>query len=200
MSRVLVLTFLLLASPAMAGDVELMLSLGLATGGEIKVFPQNVKANLDIEPTVGLTVNYVLSPEKVLEFIWDHQEADFHVSGVLPEGTTFGVDLDYLHFGGAYRPRRQKGPRPFVGMSLGFTRISAEPSGFGSDTSLSASLSGGATFEVSERVGIRVLGRLWMTFNGGSLAGTCGGQGCTVALSTGGLYQLEGAVGVVYRF
>ena len=59
---------------------------------------------------------------------------------------------------------------------------------------------GGAKFVLSPRIGLRLEGRGYLTFTNMTLSGICGGVGCSVSFSGGGILQFEMLSGVTFSF
>ena len=87
----------------------------------------------------------------------------------------FGIDVNALHFGAAYRPLPKSGKsrkaHPFVATTIGLSVYDAEPAGFGSGTVFSLALSGGWTIPASDHIGFRFTGRAWLVFQDYAFAG-----------------------------
>lgn len=193
---------LLLAGPPVAAEVEVGPFIGLRSGGEATVgggvLNQAPDFDFDDSASYGLVADYRLGADTWLTFLWSHQETEFGTSGLLPGA--FGIDVDYLHAGGVYRPHRDGKTSPFVMVSAGVTLFSAEPSGFGSEAGVSMAAGGGAKIRIGDRVGLRLEARGYATFHDAIFDGICGGTGCSFALSSDGLFQVEGLMGLAIAF
>jgi hypothetical protein len=183
--------------PALAG-VEFTPTLGIRAGGSTETdFGDDT-----IDPSVsyGLTLDVPLAPEKWIAVMWSHQRSEFDSGGLLGSDSSFELDIDYLHAGGVYRPGPNKKAQGFVMVGAGLTWIRPQPSGFGDEFGLSGVLGGGAKFVISPRIGLRLEGRGYLTFTEMKVSGTCGGFGCSVRFSGGGILQFDALFGVTFSF
>ena len=193
----LALAFALAASTAAAREMEIVPSAGFRWGGQVEG-----GGSADLEPGValGLSWGWRVRPDAWLEVLWSHEESEFTLPPFTAPGGTFGLDVDYLHFGSTYEPGSPNGgAQPFVGASAGLTRLAAEEPGFGHEEGFSLAAFGGATFPLGPRTGLRLAARGWFTFVDASFAGTCGGTACSFALSGDGAAQADVTLGFVFR-
>jgi hypothetical protein len=113
------------------------------------------------------------------------------------------LDVDYLHFGGAYRFTGVS-VRPFVTATAGAAHISPRLPGFGAETFLSGSIGGGVQLRADKPVGVRLEGRLFATFLGHDTDIFChtgsGTDVCAIAVASSPLLQWEVGAGIVFRF
>jgi hypothetical protein len=190
---------LLAAGAAVGGataraGVEIAASGGLRLGGEVASV--RVETNpVEASAAFGLTLDVPLAPDKFIAVTWSRQSTDAELRTLFAEPTTFDLNIDYLHAGGVYRPRREGRSEPFVMLTLGLTRVDPTRPGFDEGWGISGAVGGGARFPLSERWGLRVEGRGWFTFSEASLSGVCGGIGCSVSFGGSGGAQFEGLVG-----
>lgn len=191
------LVLLACASPVSA-EVELTPALGLRVAGAIDPVGA-ADTTLDLSPAYGVTLDLTLRPEKYFTLLWSRQSSEFDAVGLLPDRDTFELDVDYLHVGGAYRPRRSKKLKPFVMATLGLTWVQPEPSSFGSEIGFSMLAGGGFIRELGPRTALRLDLRGFFNITGVTLSGTCGGVGCSVRFSGGGGLQFETLFGVSFR-
>jgi hypothetical protein len=126
---------------------------------------------------------------------------DDFVSG---EHTNYDMAIDYFQLGGV--KELKKGPVvPFGMASLGVTWFNMQTYGVSDHVSFSAALGGGLKFFFSDRIGIRLQGRLLMPmyFSGGGLFVGIGSGGSStgVSVSTGFLtVQGDFSGGLIFRF
>jgi len=126
---------------------------------------------------------------------------DDFISG---ETTNYDMAIDYFQLGGVRE--LTKGPVvPFGMASLGLTWFNMTTHGVSDHVSFSAALGGGVKFFFSDRIGIRLQGRLLlpMYFSGGGLFVGIGSGGAStgVGVSTGVLtVQGDFSGGLIVRF
>jgi hypothetical protein len=113
------------------------------------------------------------------------------------------LDVEYLHFGGAYR-FSGSAIKPFVTATAGAAHFSPRLPGFGGETFLSGSIGGGVQLRADKPVGVRLEGRLFATFLGHDTDIFCHASGvmdtCAIAVSSSPLLQWEMGAGIVFRF
>jgi len=194
---VLVIPAIVAASAALA-EVELTPTLGIRFGGSI----ESDFSDDTIDPALsfGLTLDLPLAPEKWIAVLWSHQRAEFTATGLFQDEDSFELDIDYIHAGGVYRPNPSKKTQPFVMVTAGLTWVRPEPGGFSDGLGLSGMVGGGAKFVLSPRIGLRFEGRGYLTFTDVTVSGICGGVGCSVRFSSGGIFQFEALGGVTFSF
>ena len=191
---------LLLAATAFAsaGDFRIAPFAGLVAGGGVEYLETGVSSNLGSAPVFGLIVDFGLGPERWIEVLWSHQEAEFSSDLIPGESGPIGVNIDHLHLGGMYQPGTNK-TRPFAVASAGLTLVNPAESGQDATVGFSFALGGGADFVLSQRISLRLEGRGWFTFAGGTFYGACGG-GCSIGFSGGGTFQIQGIAALVVNF
>jgi len=185
------------APTAWAGDFSLLA--GYRVGGS---FETGTGTSLDIDESgsFALAVDVDYLPDKDLELFWSHQESALYAE---PNDKLFDLDTDYLHVGGTvryYHPFLI----PYVAGGLGATHFNPGSSAYRSETRFSISLAGGVKYFPTERFGVRLEGRGYLTWfpDSGSLFCTSGsgGTSCQIYLEGDALFQFEGLAGVVWRF
>jgi len=187
-----------LAAPAAVAEVELTPTVGIRFGGSVETDRND--DTIDPSASFGLTLDLPLAPEKWISVLWSHQRGEFTASGLLQNEDPFELDIDYIHAGGVYRPNPGKKSQPFVMVTAGATWVRPQPAGFSDELGLSAMVGGGAKLAFSPRIGLRLEGRGYLTFTNVTINGTCGGVGCTVRFSSGGIFQFEMLGGVTFSF
>jgi len=178
---------------------EIVPTVGVAAGGDVRAVPVAGGERLDAGFVWGLAVARALRRDTAVEAFFLHHETGFDSTGAAPGGGTFGLSADSVQVGGVYRPATKRRARPFVSASLGVTRYEAEPGGFDSADRIAMALGGGWTVPVSGRTGLRFTLRGWLAFEDVALAGTCGAGDCSVVLASDGALRLEATLGLVLR-
>jgi opacity protein-like surface antigen len=142
-------------------------------------------SELDMEnnPVYGLAIGMEVH-EGLLEIMWTHQDSEIRAVPVRggPPAEQFNVNTDQVHFNGLYFPPQVDGAtlHPYVMAGLGFTNFA--PTGdFHSESRFSWALGGGAQFEFTTRLGLRLEGK-WNP----ALTSSSGGVFCNS--STGRCY------------
>ena len=116
--------------------------------------------------TYGLTVEYPVHPNLNVEFLWSHQDSNLRADfrGATPEGINeefADLTVDTLQIGGLWQSGRSGDrTRWYFDLLLGASILNPS-STFDTLTRFSMSLGGGAKFQFSDNVGLR-LGVRWM--------------------------------------
>ena len=200
MARIVALLLILTAASVVptSAEVELTPTLGFRAGGSVET--DSGDSTIDPSLSYGLTLDLPLAPEKWISVMYSHQRSEFDAGGLLGSNEPFGLDIDYLLFGGVYRPGVNKTTQGFVMVGAGLTWIRPQPSGFSDEFGLSGVIGGGAKIVLSPKIAFRLEARGYLTFTQMTLSGVCGGVGCKVHWSSGGVMQFEGLGGVTFSF
>jgi hypothetical protein len=164
-----------------ATEVELGLITGLQQTGSVGTN----QGTLDLAAgfLYGLSVGWRVRPDGIVEIAWSRQDSE--ATGNLTSGPQeFDVTIDTLEFGGLWetRPGRM---RPFLGMTLGGTRLAGPGQDYGEAWNFSGSISGGIRYFLSDHALLRLEGRGSgiLLSGGGALACGFPPGGCQVAVT-----------------
>lgn len=153
-----------------------------------------------IKPEETTTIGFILgvdkNPTTQYEFLFSSQDTRLTISTLTP--TTFGLTIDYYHFGGTtvYKSGRL---RPFVSGGLGVTHLNPDGN-LSSETRFSLSLGGGIKVPLSHQVDLRFEGRGFGTVVNSNSSILCSNGGCSAGFA-GSLYlQFEAFMGVSIAF
>jgi len=163
---------------------------GWQFGGTISTF----EGNFSIKDALAITgvVDINLRPGAQLEMMYDWQGTQINFGGT----KLFDADLHYFQIGGLGYVDRGK-VEPFGVATLGLTYINPKDSQFSGTTRFSFTLGGGAKIFPTERIGLRLEGRLLMTVIEGAVGLGCGGGGCGGSLWGWGLAQGVVSAGLI---
>jgi len=178
---------------------ELTPFLGFRFGGSVESLSSGESFNVSESASYGLVFDYPLSRETTVEFLWSLQDTE--VDGSRADGSgpsRFPLDIHYFHVGATYSPGEPRKKRGFVVITVGATHFNPEEGGFGSETRFSVAAGGGVKLKLSERLGLRIEGRGYLTFVNGSSAVFCtgGGAGGGCAFSFAGDAFVQGEIDV----
>jgi len=187
-------------SSARAGDkFQLTPFLGFQFGGGVEDLSDGTDFDVDPSASYGLVFDKRLEKNKeaTLEFVWNRQDTRIDVES---QAGRFPLTIDYLHLGATYSPSGSDG---FVVVTAGATYF--DPGGgYGSETKFSVAAGGGIRKMFNDRLGLRVEGRAYLTFAGGSSSIFCSGGGgggnCLFAFSGDVVVQTEIDVGMIVAF
>lgn len=163
----LFLSALLIAasSTALAADarIELTPMLGYRFNGEIVAENTNfLTRDLEVEASAvySLSMAVPLVNSLAFELFYGAQQTDLiSDGGLFADDYVFGeIDVDYWHAGLQWRWERGD-IQPYVGLGLGIAQLSLDAPGARDEDVFSTSFSGGVTFELTPRLGLRLDGR-----------------------------------------
>lgn len=143
----------------------------------------NIKNNDNFGIAVDIELPY--GGGKQLELLWAMHNSRLDLKRY-PSGikeTLFDIVTHYFHVGGVYGVR-QGNIMPFGSFTLGATLFHPKDKDFSDEWRFSATLGLGAKIYLSERVGLRLQGRLMMPFQWGGGGLWCGTGGCSVGVGT----------------
>jgi opacity protein-like surface antigen len=210
LSRLASLAFLaLLIAPMMAAAAEPRIQITpfvgyrlegeFDIGGEFDFFNPFDDLTVDESESVGLVVDFAVSRNFMIELIFSQQESELQLEGPLfgPDEKLFDLDVNYYHVGFIYRWMPGQ-VHPFLGASVGLTRLEASGIDGGDLDRPSFSLGGGATVFVTKNIGFRFEGRAFWTFIDDDVQDLCD-FGCRRDDSVF-LIQPEVRTGIVFAF
>jgi len=197
----LALGLLLLLIPA-AARAELGIEItpfgGLRLGGSFRESATGESLRIDESAAFGLVLGLQDTPSTQYELLYSFQGTN--LTGSETPGISLpGLDVHYLHLGGTYETS-QEGVRPFVSAGVGLTHLVAD--GGDSSTDFSFSLGGGVKVPLSDRVGLRLEGRGYLTIFTNSAEVFCvagGGAACAFSVEGDALGQVELLAGIYFR-
>ena len=173
------------------GKFELTPFGGYMFGGKMRFYEGDLKINDNAN--YGLVLDVEVAPDTKLELFWSQMSTTAQFKGYYGYDflTTdpFDVNVGYIQIG-SVRELNYDNIRPFGAFTLGTTYFI--PSGntgtvnYQDTWKFSVSLGGGAKIWLSDRVGIRLQGRLMLPMFWGGVGFTVGtgGSGFTVGAST----------------
>jgi hypothetical protein len=129
-------------------------------------------------------------------------QVDKYSYGVVVESETFQTIVEYYQIGGVnVMDIPGSKVKPFGALTLGAARFNPKGSTRGDEWFFAGTLGAGAKIMASERIGIRLQGRLLLPFQFGSAGLWCGtGSGCSVGVgSTSVFLQGDFTAGLIIR-
>lgn len=186
-----VLAFLVPADTIAQGKIELTPFGGFMFGGKMRFYEGDFK--IQDNANYGLVMDVELAKDTKLELMWAHMNTTGQFNGKYGYDflTTdpFNLGVGYIQIG-SVREINYDNIRPFGAFTLGTTYFL--PSGNSSSVQyddtwkFSVTLGGGAKIWLTDRVGIRLQGRLMlpMFWGGAGFTVGTGGAGFTVGAST----------------
>ena len=191
-----------LAQTTEGPGVDLTIFGGTGFGGEF-VTDSDIEIPIKDGSTFGVIIDFEYDDETQWEIFLLEQDAASDTSDLPGFGPTVDTDIISLQGGGTYLTGGDK-VRPFVAGTLGLTHVDPRGVNTNSDTFWSLSVGGGVQIALSERVGVRVEGRvLGMLVDSDSLiyCGTgSGGSQCLFKLQGRIVTQSHAFAGITFRF
>ncbi len=206
------LALVALAPVATAQDrgVEITPTVGYRFGGTVSSFDNAIIDSVKVPDTVsfGITGEWPVHPNLNLEVLWSHQDTSLEATfkGTAPAGVNpefSHLNIDTVQVGGLWQSgRRGDKVRGYFDLLVGMSILTPAPE-YESLTRFSMTLGGGAKFQISDKIGIR-LGLRWMPVylnSEGTGTGWCDPYwGCYEYYDSNYLYQTDAHVGLILKF
>jgi hypothetical protein len=149
------------------------------------------KADIKNSDDYGVAVNFPLPMREGVELELLFLRADTRVEvleydyGVVIDRQIFDLSFEYYQVGGMQTFRMpEKNIVAFGGLTLGASRYNPKNANRGDEWFFSATAGLGVKIYPSERIGLRLQGRLLLPFQWGSGGLWCGTGGCSVGVGT----------------
>lgn len=190
---------LLAGTTPLVAEVELTPLVGFQLGGGF----ETREGDLIVDPAanLGLVASVRTRHDGLVELLYSRQSTTLELEGVLGSGDLFDLTVEYYHFGGLWEIETDRS-RPFLGLTVGGTRLAPDVPDVDAEWAFSAGISGGLKYFFADRLGVRLEGRGLLSFFGSGGAIFCGyppGQ-CGLTVSGSSFLQLDILAGLVVRF
>ncbi len=209
MPRKLLLTLWLASvfvpAAAVAEKLEITPFFGYRFGGEFQDTFRTGGFEDDLEvkesESYGLIVDIDIGAGWQVELLYSHQASELRLKDGFLGGGTFltDIDVDYYHGGMGYVWAPGQVHSYLVG-TLGATRFRPTSADFSSETRFSFAFGGGVKLFFSDHVGLRFDGRFFSTYIESNDDFICDPFGCYRFPNSTYMWQLETAVGLVFKF
>ncbi len=201
---IIALAFLLIAPDSLSaqGKFELTPMIGYQFGGKLRMYEGDLKVKDQMN--YGLAASTELAPDTRLEFMWTSMQtsADFRpYYGYEFLRGSFNLNINYYQIGGVREFPKGGAVVPFGEFTLGAVQFTPSDVNIAETWRFSVALGGGAKFWLSDRIGIRLQGRLLMPlyFQGVSLYAGTGGSGMGVGAGVP-ILQGDFLAGLIFAF
>jgi hypothetical protein len=155
----------------------------------------NGKLNIKDSEDFGLVINVPLPMREgvELELLFINMnttlEADKYSYGVVVERETFETIVQYYQIGGVnVFDIPGSSIKPFGALTLGAARFNPKGAARGDEWFFSGTIGAGAKIMASERIGLRLQGRLLLPFQFGSAGLWCGTGGCSAGVGASSVF------------
>jgi len=176
---------------------------GYAFGGEFEDEDGSLVVEVDDAAHFGLIFNIRESQNTQWEIFYARQETEADTSEVSATQPVVDIDVQYLHLGGTYVADGDR-TRPFLAAGIGGTRFDPGPLTFDSENFFSFGIGAGWQLQPTDRLGLRLEGRLLGTFLRSDSALFCetgvDENVCAIAADSDMYWQFQTSLGVVFRF
>ena len=204
-TAIIALAFLLVTPETISaqGKIEITPLVGYQFGGKFRMYEGDLKIKDDMN--YGLAISTEMAQDTRLEFIWTSMQtsADFrpyYGYDYLDIGR-FNLNINYYQIGGIREFPKGGAIVPFGSFTLGAVQFTPSDVNVSESWRFSIALGGGAKFWLSDRIGIRLQGRLLMPlyFQGVSLYAGTGGAGMGVGAGVP-ILQGDFMAGLIFAF
>jgi opacity protein-like surface antigen len=176
---------------------------GYTFGGEFKDEDGSGTVEVDDAAHFGLIFDIRESPNTQWEIFYARQETEADTSEVSATQPVVDIDVQYLQLGGTYVADGHRA-RPFLAAGIGVTRFDPGPLTFDSENFFSFGIGAGWQLQPTDRLGLRLEGRLLGTFLRSDTALFCetgpDENVCAIEADSEMYWQFQTSLGVVFRF
>ncbi|UCG71327.1 MAG: outer membrane beta-barrel protein [Chromatiales bacterium] len=201
--------FLLLcigALPALAADKVKMFEItpfgGYRIGGDFEDDDTGVEYDIDDDKAYGLIFNMMAEANTQWEFGWSRSETSVDVPSVNGGPDKLDLDIDYFQGGGTYLWDGKRA-QPFMVATIGAAHLNPDDSG-DSETYFAFSIGGGWRIRPTERLGLRLEGRVYGTILDSDSDVFCktgpDNNQCLIQSRSEVLWQWQMLAGATFRF
>jgi opacity protein-like surface antigen len=176
---------------------------GYSFGGEFEDEDGDLAVEVDDAAHFGLIFNLRESRNTQWEIFYARQETEADTSEVSATQPVVDINVQYLHLGGTYVADGNRA-RPFLAAGIGATRFDPGPLTFDSENFFSFGIGAGWQLQPTERLGLRLEGRLLGTFLRSDSALFCetgfDENVCAIEADSDMYWQFQTSLGVVFGF
>lgn len=178
---------------------------GWRASGDLQDATNDQDLRLRDSASASVALDFGYDASRQLQLYASRQSTSFEIvpaNGSAPS-QRLPLKITYLHFGGTNFFDGPIGRGPYVAGGLGFTRLTPGLDGFESETRPSLNLGIGYLLPLlppsTGTLALRIEARVYYTFVNSSGGLFCSG-GCTIAIKGDTLQQIEGQIGLTWRF
>ncbi len=195
--RLLMLIIILVSQPAFPEQTELSLFTGYRVGGEFDNAATDSQVELDESSSVGLILARDYDSQHLIEFLYSKQSTYLRDKSA-PTVKLLNINVEHFQLGGS-RIWRNQDMDAFFGANMGAIHLSPSSSSFSSTTRLSMSFAGGAVFNFTKNLGLRLGLRAYFSPLGNSST-FCDSSNQCVVVGDGFMRQVDLNAGLRFRF
>jgi len=212
MKKVIQISAILLSLSTLAdvsateASLEVTPFIGYRFGGDFDVnSPENVgfsTIKLQEETSYGLLVAWPFEKKQQGEFLISHYNTNFTGSALASEESSLndtGLGISYFHLGGNVPISGGALPLWVTG-GIGLTHLSPDDTELTDETRFSLNIGLNTQLALSDKVSLRLGGRIYGTFFNSDSAIFCGTEACKVYISSNLWIQSEVNAGLTFKF
>lgn len=197
------LTWLVIAAPAVAASGDITLLAGPVTGGSFEDLDGDADLDIDAAPGAGLALHLAAPAGGQYEFLYFRQRSDIGTSALFTAGDDIDITVEYLQFGGTYGFGEDTAWRPYVALTVGAARF--DPDAPGTESETFAAMTGGLGLyrEIGERLALRLEARAlatWIDEDTEVFCVSAGGAVCAISAEGDTVWQWTAMAGLSFRF
>ncbi len=181
--------------------LEITPFVGYQFGGKIRVRQGDLRFNDAM--AFGFALDVAVRPGAQVEFMYSRQPTVMRLKDILTGITRemFDIALEYYHIGGLYEINRTDRVKVFGVSTLGLTNFAPQDAKYSSEWRFSFSVGGGLKFFPTDRVGLRLEGRLHFPLISGGSGFWCSAPGgCSVTVGGEAMVQAVIQGGLIFAF
>ena len=198
----LLFPFLALAQEAPA-RFELTASGGYRLGGEFEDQDTSETADVENASAFALVFNIRATANTQWEVFYARQQTELDAGTLFVNDPLLDLDAEYFQAGGSYEFDSNVLGRPYVSLTVGVSRFNPDGD-LDDETFFAGSFGGGFRLLETERVGVRLDGRVYASLIESDTDVFCrtgpNANVCAIRVDGDVLYQWEISAGVTFRF
>lgn len=174
---------------------------GFLFGGSFQDGTTGAERGVDQSAGFGLILGLRDTPRTQYELLYSFQRTNLPGDETSGGGRRLDLDIHYLHLGSTYEFPKES-VRPFISAGVGLASFVPAGAGQDSSTNFSLSLGGGVKIPLTDRVGLRLEGRGWLTLFPNSTEIFCAsssGATCAGGVQGGSIGQFELLSGIYFE-
>jgi hypothetical protein len=184
-----------------AERVEITPFAGVRVGGGFQDDVTSTELEIDPSASYGLMLDFPWETGTQLEIYLSRQTTDVEAEVATPGAPDFGLHVEYYHIGGTVMLEKFRNFETYLVATVGATRL--DPSGSTLDSEIRGSLSIGlgSKYPFSERLKLRMEGRVFVTAMDSDSSIFCNLPGsCLITVESDTLVQWEALLGLTFAF
>lgn len=178
---------------------EIIPQIGYRAGGSLEDLNTGDSLDIDEDFSYGIAIAVDFNERSQFEFFWSRQ--DTNLKGSKDSNPNIDFSIDYFHLASTYSWHYTEKYKAYVIASVGATHLDPDNSAYDDELYFSMGLGLGFKYYFTKYIGFVIEGRGFGTFTGGNTEIFCSSQtGCYIRTEQDVLIQLQGQIGLIFRF